>query len=135
MIEYLKHMAVFASVVDEGSFRGAAHTLGLSPFRISEMVSEREAQLGVTPLNRTTRKIALTHEGRPFHARVEEMLQTVETGIDERNTFADGPVGSLRVSHPAFFATGPISDALASFTRPHPHVAISANDTDTPRRP
>ena len=125
-------MAVFARVVDESSFRGAAKALGLSPSRVSETVSELEAHLGVTLLNRTTRKIALTHEGRQFHARVKEMLQTAETGIDELNTFSDGPVGSLRISVPAFFTTGPVSDAIASFTKLHPNVAISANYTDSP---
>lgn len=132
MIDYLKHMAVFARVVDEGSFRGAATALGLSPSRVSETVSDLEAHLGVTLLNRTTRKIALTHEGRPFHARVKEMLQSAETGIDELNTLSDGPVGSLRISLPAFFVTGPISTAVAEFTKLHPNVAISANYTDSP---
>lgn len=132
MIDHLKHMAVFARVVDEGSFRGAARDLSLSPSRVSETVSELEAILGVTLLNRTTRKIALTHEGRQFYTRVKEMLQTAETGIDELNTLSDGPVGSLRISIPAFFVTGPISTAVAEFTKLHPNVAISANYTDSP---
>ena len=132
MIEYLKHMAIFARVVDLGTFRGAARDLGLSPSRVSEMVSELESHLGVTLLNRTTRKIALTHQGRQFYTRVKEMMQTAETGIDELNTLSDGPVGSLRISIPAFLTTGPISDAIASFTKLHPNVAISANYTDEP---
>lgn len=131
MIDHLKHMAVFARVVDEGSFRGAARELSLSPSRVSETVSELETHLGVTLLNRTTRKIALTHEGRQFYTRVKEMLQTAETGIDELNTLSDGPVGSLRISIPAFMTTGPISAAVASFTKLHPNVAISANYTDS----
>lgn len=132
MIDFLKHMAIFARVVDEGSFRGAARELGLSPSRVSEIVSELETHLGVTLLNRTTRKIALTHEGRQFHTRVKEMLRTAETGIDELNARSQEPVGSLRISIPAFFTTGPISTAVAGFTKRHPNVAISANYTDSP---
>ena len=132
MIEYLKHMAVFARVVDEGTFRGAARDLGLSPSRVSETVSDLEAHLGVTLLNRTTRKIALTHEGRQFHIRVKDMLRIAETGIDELNTLSQEPVGSLRISIPAFFTTGPISTAVASFTKMHPNVAISVNYSDSP---
>lgn len=132
MIEFLKHMAVFARVVDEGSFRGAARDLGLSPSRVSETVSDLEAHLGVTLLNRTTRKVALTHEGRQFHARIKDMLRIAETGIDELNTLSKEPVGSLRISIPAFFTTGPISTAVASFTKKHPNVAISVNYSDAP---
>ena len=69
MIEYLRHMAIFATVVDEGSFRGAAKVIGLAPSRVSETVSDLESYLGVTLLYRTTRKIALTNEGRMFYAR------------------------------------------------------------------
>lgn len=132
MIDYLKPMAVFARVVDVGSFRGAARALGLSPSRVSETVSELESHLGVTLLNRTTRKIALTHEGRQFYTRVKEMLRISETGIDELNALSHGPVGSLRVSLPAFFASGPITAAIAQFTALHPKVAFSVNYTDSP---
>ena len=50
MIEHLRHMAIFACVVDEGSFRGAAKTVGLAPSRISQTVSDLEDFLGVTLL-------------------------------------------------------------------------------------
>ncbi|MEO0636380.1 MAG: LysR family transcriptional regulator, partial [Pseudomonadota bacterium] len=50
MIDHLRQMAVFARVVDEGSFRAAAKEVGLSPSRVSETVSELEDYLGVTLL-------------------------------------------------------------------------------------
>lgn len=130
MIEYLKHMAVFAKVADRGAFRAAAHDLGLSPSRVSEAVSELEAHLGVTLLYRTTRKISLTHEGRQFHSRVKDMLRSAEIGVDELNTLSQEPVGSLRVSIPAFLATGPISTSIVSFAKRHANVAFSVNYTD-----
>ena len=55
MIDHLKQMAIFARVVDEGSFRAAAKELSLSPSRISETVADLEDYLGVTLLTRTTR--------------------------------------------------------------------------------
>ncbi|MEL6118830.1 MAG: LysR family transcriptional regulator, partial [Pseudomonadota bacterium] len=48
MIDYLRHMAVFARVIDEGSFRAAARALGVAPSRVSETVSDLETYLGVT---------------------------------------------------------------------------------------
>ncbi len=130
MIDHLKQMAIFARVVDEGSFRAAAKDVGLSPSRISETVSDLEEYLGVTLLHRTTRKIALTNEGRMFYGRVVEMLRSAETGLNELNALSLEPVGALRISFPAFLAGGPLTAAVASFTKLHPNVAISVVYSD-----
>ena len=100
MIDHLRQMAIFARVVDEGSFRGAAKDIGLAPSRISETVSELETYLGTTLLYRTTRKITLTNEGRMFYGRVVEMLRSAETGLNELNALSLDPVGALRISMP-----------------------------------
>lgn len=132
MIDHLRQMAIFARVVDEGSFRAAARGLGLAPSRISETVSELEAYLGVTLLYRTTRKITLTNEGRIFYARVVDMMRSAEAGLNELNALSLEPVGALRISLPAFLAAGPLSTAIATFARQHPHVAFSVVYTDQP---
>ena len=130
MIDHLKQMAIFARVVDEGSFRAAAKDVGLSPPRISETVSELENYLGVTLLHRTTRKIALTNEGKMFYARVVDMLRSAEAGLNELNAMSLEPVGALRVSIPAFLSGGPLTSAIVSFTKLHPNVAFSVTYTD-----
>ncbi|MGP6085476.1 LysR family transcriptional regulator [Antarctobacter jejuensis] len=130
MIEHLRHMAVFARVVDEGSFRAAAKAIGLAPSRVSETVSELENFLGVTLLYRTTRKIALTNEGRLFYARVAEMLRSAESGLNELNALSLDPVGALRVSMPAFLSSSALVTSIAEFVRLHPQVALSMTFTD-----
>ena len=130
MIEHLRHIAIFARVVDEGSFRAAAKAIGLAPSRVSETVSDLENFLGVTLLHRTTRKIALTNEGRMFYARAAEMLRSAETGLNELNALALAPVGALRVSMPAFMSSSSLATAIAEFIRRHPQVALSLSFTD-----
>ncbi|MEO1550976.1 MAG: LysR family transcriptional regulator [Pseudomonadota bacterium] len=130
MIDQLRHMAIFARVVDEGSFRGAAKAVGLAPSRVSEIVSDLEAFLGATLLYRTTRKISLTNEGRVFHAKVVEMLRSAEAGLDALNALSLEPVGALRISLPAFLTAGPLSTAIAAFAKQHPNVAFSVVYTD-----
>ncbi|MEO0382488.1 MAG: LysR substrate-binding domain-containing protein [Pseudomonadota bacterium] len=132
MIEHLRQMAIFARVVEKGSFRAAANDLNLAPSRISETVSDLEAYLGVTLLHRTTRRISLTNEGNIFYARIVEMLRHAEAGLNELNAISEEPVGALRISMPAFMASGPLSTAIATFTRRYPNVAVSANFTDLP---
>jgi len=130
MIDHLRHMAIFARVVDEGSFRAAAKAIGVAPSRVSATVSELEDFLGVTLLYRTTRKIALSNEGRMFYARVTDMLRSAENGLNELNALSLEPVGALRVSMPAFMSSSSLSTAIAKFSRLHPQVALSLAFSD-----
>lgn len=127
-------MAIFAHVVDEGSFRAAAKVVGLAPSRVSDIISDLEAYLGATLLYRTTRKVSLTNEGRIFYARAVDMLRSAEAGLNELNALSLDPVGALRISLPAFLSSGPLSTAVAEFTRRHPNVAFSVCYTDRPMR-
>ncbi len=130
MIDHLRHMAIFARVVDEGSFRAAAKAIGLAPSRVSETISDLEDYLGVTLLYRTTRRQSLTNEGRLFYARVAEMLRSAESGLNELNALSLEPVGALRVSMPAFLSSSILATAIAEFSRRHPQVALSLTFTD-----
>ena len=133
MIEHLRHMAIFAQVVDSGSFRGAARAVGVAPSRISETVSELENFLGVTLLYRTTRKLSMTNEGRMLHARVVEMLRSAEAGLNELNIVSTEPAGALRISMPAFLSTSALATRIAEFSRQYPQVDLSINLTDQRR--
>lgn len=134
MIDHLRHMAIFARVIDEGSFRAAAKAIGLAPSRVSETVTELENYLGVTLLYRTTRKIALTNEGRVFYGRVVDMIRSAETGVNELNALSIEPLGALRVSVPAFMSSSRLSTAIGEFVLRYPHVAVSISFTDRPVR-
>lgn len=125
MIDHLRQMAIFARVVDEGSFRAAAKDIGIAPSRVSQSVSDLEAYLGVTLLARSTRRLSLTNEGRMFYARVADMLHSAETGLNELNAMSLEPVGALRVSLPAFMSSSVISTRIAEFICQHPHVTVS----------
>lgn len=132
VIDHLKHMAVFARVVDKGSFRAAAQDIGVAPSRISQTVTDLENYLGTTLLYRTTRKLALTSEGRALYARVTEMLRSAEAGLNEINATVDEPVGALRVSIPVFLSSSNLSTAIARFIAQHPNVALTLSYSDRP---
>ncbi|MCG3268528.1 LysR family transcriptional regulator [Yoonia sp. I 8.24] len=132
MINHLRHLAVFARVVENGSFRAAAKSIGIAPSRVSETVSDLEDHLGATLLYRTTRKIALTNEGRVLYARVADMLRSAETGLNELNALSLEPAGALRISVPAFMSSSWLSTVIADFIRQHPHVAMTVSYSDYP---
>lgn len=133
MIDKLRSIAIFATVVDEGTFRGAATALGLAPSRVSETVSELEKALGVTLLYRSTRQLSLTSEGRVLHEKAKAMLANVESGLDAINPASTDPQGNLRVTAPAFVVQTDLVDAFASFARRYPKIALTFDFSDEPR--
>jgi len=57
-------MSVFERVADRGSFSGAAEDMGLSASAAAKLISRLELRLGVSLINRTTRRLALTAKGQ-----------------------------------------------------------------------
>ena len=71
-------MRVFARVAELGSFARAAEALSLSRARVSEAVAGLERSLGARLLHRTTRRLALSDDGRAFHERAARILADVD---------------------------------------------------------
>ncbi|MEM9102832.1 MAG: LysR family transcriptional regulator [Pseudomonadota bacterium] len=130
MINYLRHMAIFAQVIDEGSFRGAAKQLGLAPSRVSETVSDLEEYLDATLLYRNTRKLQLTHEGRIFYEHIKNMVKHAESGLNELNAYSETPTGELKISLPAFMASSELATVIAKFAHQYPKISLSLIYTD-----
>ena len=70
----LSDMAVFARVVDAGSFSGAARQLSLTPSAVSRQIARLEGVLRVQLLVRSTRKLSLTEAGSAAYLRCQDML-------------------------------------------------------------
>ncbi|MEM7469709.1 MAG: LysR family transcriptional regulator [Pseudomonadota bacterium] len=133
MIEKLRSIAIFATVVDQGSFRAAATHLGLAPSRVSQAVSNLEKDLATTLLYRSTRQLSLTQQGRILHAQARDMLNAAELGLDAINPNTTEPVGVLRVSAPAFITQTALMDSIADFSKTHPKVSMDLHFTDQRR--
>ncbi|MDT9694143.1 LysR family transcriptional regulator, partial [Streptomyces sp. P9(2023)] len=62
-------MDVFLRVVDTGNFSEAARQLHIAPSSVSKLIGRLEARLGVRLLERSTRSLSLTAEGRRYYER------------------------------------------------------------------
>lgn len=132
MIEKLRSIAIFATVVDQGTFRAAALHLGLAPSRVSQMVSDLEKDLGVTLLYRSTRQLSLTHEGRILLEKAHIMLDAVEGGLDAINPTSTEPTGTLRITAPAFVTQTELMAVFAKFSNNYPKINLSFDFSDAP---
>ncbi len=129
-MENLTSMAIFAKVVDEKSFSGAASRLGLAKSTVSKSVSRLERRLGAQLLNRTTRRLSLTEAGSAFYescVRIVDEAETAEAEIDRLN---GAPRGTLKINSSMVFGTPHIAPAVVEFLSAHPEMHIDLTLTD-----
>lgn len=117
-------MAVFARVVERGSFAAAADDLGLSPSAVSKLITRLESRLGARLLIRTTRRLVVTAEGELFVDRSRKILDAIEAAEAEIASGRRGPQGHLRVHVFPTFAVDHLSAALPNFLDRYPRITF-----------
>jgi len=100
-------MATFVQIVDRGSLTRAAEAIGTSLPSVVRTLAALEESLEIRLLNRTTRRISLTEEGRRYLARCRSILAE----IDEE------PRGELRVTAPVLFGQLHVAPIVTRFVR------------------
>lgn len=123
-------MQTFTTVVDAGSFVGAADALGLSKAAVSRHVNELESRLGVRLLHRTTRRLSLTSEGEVFLGRCRDLLSNLEEAEAEITASSDTARGLLRVNVPVTFGIRRLAPLWGEFRDRHPQVRLDITLAD-----
>ncbi|HZI04529.1 MAG TPA: LysR family transcriptional regulator, partial [Archangium sp.] len=121
----LDQLRVFLTVVEVGSFAGAARHLGRATSVISYTIANLEAQLGVSLFDReSTRKPQLTEAGRTVLAEA----RTVSNGVDGLRAKVKGLLqgleAELRVALDVMLPASRVVDALKSFREESPTVSL-----------
>ena len=129
-MDKLKAFETFASVATRGSLSAAARAEGVAPAVISRRLDALEEHLGVKLLVRTTRRIALTHEGAAFLDDCQRIV--AEVAVAEASVSAGGlqASGHLRLTAPAGFGRRHVAPLLPGFRAEHPRLRISLNLSD-----
>lgn len=123
-------MQVFCTVVDKGNFVGAAEPLDMSKAAVSRHVNALEERLGVRLIQRTTRRLSLTDEGRQFYHQAREVLALMDQAEEAVTSASPEPTGVLRVNAPLSFGVLHLAPVWADFMRLYPKIEldISLND-------
>lgn len=126
----IQEMSSFVAVVDAGSFVGAAHATGVSKAAVSRHVGELEKRLGVRLLQRTTRRLSLTEEGRLFFERAKELLESIDEAESQLTSRSGEASGLLRVNAPLTFGALHLAPLWAPFADAHPKVSLDITLSD-----
>lgn len=123
-------VAVFVKVVQAGSFSAAARQLGLPTSTVSMRVSRLERRLGITLLQRTTRKLNLTEAGTAYYHHASlglgHMLEA-EAAVDEARQL---PQGKLKVTAPADLGDALLASLIERTRQEYPALEIELLLTD-----
>lgn len=120
----------FVTVVEAGSFSAAAERLDAAKSAVSRRISSLESRLGVKLLNRTTRRLSLTDNGRAFYERAGRILADLHEA-EQSVSDADSRLrGRIRLAAPLSFGLGHLAPAIIAFAKRHPEVRIDLDLND-----
>jgi DNA-binding transcriptional LysR family regulator len=120
----LNEINVFLKVAQAGSFTRAARQLGIPNSTASARVSALERRLGVTLLQRTTRKLHLTEDGEAYFQQASQGLEEILKAEAAISASQREPQGLLRVTAPIDLGSNCLADLISAFTKKYPAVNV-----------
>jgi len=129
-MDRLDALKVFCTVVEAGGFSKAADKLGISTSSVTNYITGLEAHFHAKLLNRTTRSMSLTEEGRHCHEQAQKLLgdmDDLEQGLQQMSGM---PSGKLRVDMPGILARLYVTPALPDFLSAYPGIELTLTASD-----
>ncbi|WP_343711334.1 LysR family transcriptional regulator [Kosakonia radicincitans] len=131
-MDQLQAIRAFARVVEAGNFTRAADSLEMPNATLSKLVQELEAHLGVRLLQRTTRRVTVTPEGRDYYDKTARILRDLEDIDTSFNSVRSHPRGQLRIDVGGSTASDVLIPALPEFMARYPDIRIDLGVSDRP---
>ncbi|MDP9536563.1 LysR family transcriptional regulator [Pseudomonas protegens] len=123
-------LQVLVCVIECGSISAAAEQLAQTPSAVSRTLSRLEAKLDTTLINRTTRRMDLTEEGRYFFEQAKLILDQMDELEERLSSRQRNPSGRLRINAASPFMLHAIVPHVAEFRRLYPDIQLELNSND-----
>ena len=120
----LAGVTVFSTVVECGSFARAGEALGISASGVSHAIARLETRVGVRLIERTTRVMCVTEEGRRFYDRVRPSLEEIEDAAADALVSTVKVRGRLRVNVDPYISRMLLAGRLGTFLDAYPDLAL-----------
>lgn len=123
-------VAIFIKVVKVGSFSRAAKELGMPNSTVSAKISSLERRLGVTLIQRTTRKLNITPAGNAYFKRCMLGMEEIQAAEAEIANIQGEPQGLLRITAPTEFGSTLLPGLISDYIKKFPKVRVEVLLTD-----
>lgn len=117
-------LGFFSTLAAAGSLSAAAREMGVTTPAVSKRLALMEARLGVTLVNRTTRRMGLTPEGELYLAHARRVLCEIEDMAQLLGQAKGEPQGLLRVNATLGFGRSHVAPVISRFARRYPEVDV-----------
>jgi DNA-binding transcriptional LysR family regulator len=123
-MDRLRAMTIFVAVSEAGSMSAAARELGEPLTNVSRSLSQLEAYLGCTLLDRTTRRMALTSAGSDYLETCKRVIEAID-GVERRIVGQTTDLsGDLAVTAPVQFGRIHVLPLIAEFLAAYPRINV-----------
>jgi DNA-binding transcriptional LysR family regulator len=126
----LDELDAFITVVDTGSITAAAEQLGQTVSGVSRALGRLEDKLQTTLLQRTTRRLELTEEGRAFLHDARAIVASVESAEERMVARREAPAGRLRVDAATPFMLHVVVPLIGGYRERYPQVELELNSNE-----
>jgi DNA-binding transcriptional LysR family regulator len=117
-------LGFFSALATAGSLSAAARELGVTTPAVSKHLAQMESRVGVSLVNRTTRRMSLTPEGELYLEHARRILGEID-GMEELLGVAKAtPKGLLRVNATLGFGRRHVAPLISRFVRKYPQVEV-----------
>lgn len=123
-MDKLYAMNAFIRIVETGSLTAAADAMDVSQPSMVRTLAALERELGVRLINRTTRRMALTDEGRDYYSRAQQIIAAVEDAQLSLSARRTTPKGRLRIASSVSFGRTFVAPVVAEYLAAHPEVDV-----------
>jgi len=124
-MQNLNSIRVFVHVAEARSFTKAAKLLGLTSSAVSKAITRLEEELGVRLLQRTTRSVGLTADGKSFFEHCQQILVDIEHAENLLSKTTSNVHGRLRLHMPVGFGRQVIIPAIPTLLDRHPNLVLN----------
>ncbi|MBR7195862.1 LysR family transcriptional regulator [Pseudomonas sp. 14A] len=123
-------LQIFVCVIECGSISAAAEQVGQTPSAVSRTLSKLEAKLDTTLINRTTRRMDLTEEGKYFFEQAKLILDQMDQLEERLSSRQQTPSGRLRINAASPFMLHAIVPYIDEFRQLYPDIQLELNSND-----
>ncbi len=117
-------LGFFSALARAGSLSAAARELGITTPAVSKHLALMEARIGVTLVNRSTRRMSLTPEGELYLEQARKILASIDDLEQQIGASKGVPQGLLRVNATLGFGRSHVAPLVSAFARKHPLVEV-----------
>ena len=117
-------LGFFSVLASAGSLSAAARELGITTPAVSKHLAQMEARLGVSLVNRTTRRMGMTPEGELYLEHARRILGEIDGMQELLGVSKATPKGLLRVNATLGFGRSHVAPLISRFVRQYPQVEV-----------